>query len=94
MPRAKRPKLIKVRIHDRNDNAESIWAIDRGPAKGRRGARLVEINNISFMHAKPTYGDTIVVEPDPEDASWSLQWDRRGVAESERGSTAMAVATR
>lgn len=77
---ARKPKLIKVRLHDRNEDSESVWAQDLGPVKGRRGARRVRIANICFFHAKPTLHDVIVVEPDPEDPDYMLQWDRRGVA--------------
>jgi len=79
------PELIKVRLHDRNDDSESVWAHDLGPAKGKRGARRVQIANICFMHAKPTLRDIIVVEPDPEDADYILQWDQRGVPWSKIG---------
>src|SRR5262249_30118730 len=79
-------KLIKVRLHDRNADSESVWAFDLGPAKGKRGARRVQINSICFMHAKPTLHDVIVVEPDPEDDDYLLQWDRRGVPFGKVGS--------
>jgi hypothetical protein len=74
----KSPKLIKVRLHDRNEDSESVWAYDLGPAR-KKGARRVKIANICFLHAKPTLHDIIVVEPDPEDPSYILQWDQRGV---------------
>jgi hypothetical protein len=78
-------KLIKVRLHDRNEDSESVWAYDLGPVKGKRGARRVQISNICYLHAKPTLHDVIVVEPDPEDDDYLLQWDRRGVAEKRLG---------
>ncbi len=78
-------ELIKVRLHDRNEDSESVWAFDLGPVKGKRGARRVQINNICFVHAKPTLHDIIVVEPDPEDGDYMLQWDQRGVPWSKIG---------
>ena len=77
--------LIKVRLHDRNEDSESVWAKDLGPVKGKRGARRVRITNICYLHAKPTLHDVIVVEPDPEDDDYMLQWDRRGVSEKRLG---------
>lgn len=74
---AKSPKLIKVLLQDRGEDAETPWAEDLGAFRGKKGARKVRLVNVPFLHAKPTYGDVIVVEPDSEDQM--LVWDAQGV---------------
>lgn len=74
----KKPRLLKVLLQDRGEDAETPWAEDLGAVRGRKGARRVRLVNVPFLHAKPTYGDVIVVEPDPEDGM--LVWDAGGVA--------------
>lgn len=69
------PPLIKVRLHDRGEDSESPWAEDLGPLPGAPAARRVRLVNVPFLHAKPTFGDVIVVEPD---ADGVLSWDRGG----------------
>ncbi len=69
-------KLIKIRLHSKGLDVETSWAEDCGPAPGRAGARYVRLGNVPFLHAKPTYGDVIVVSPD-EDRM--LSWDSEGV---------------
>jgi hypothetical protein len=55
---------------------ETPWADDLGPS-GVDGARRVRLANVPFLHAKPTYGDVIVVTPNPHGF---LTRDRDGVA--------------
>jgi hypothetical protein len=71
--------LIKVCLCDRGQDAETPWAVDLGPATGKvpKGSRRVRLVNVPFFHAKPTWGDTIVVSP-VEDGL--LTWDAKGVA--------------
>jgi hypothetical protein len=70
-------KTIKVCLTNRGNDTETPWAEDLGPAKGQRGARRVRVVNVPFMHAKPTWGDVIVVVP----VEGGLPtWDRAGVA--------------
>ena len=70
-------KTIKVCLTNRGNDTETPWAEDLGAAKGQRGARRVKLVNVPFMHAKPTWGDIIVVVP-VEDGLPT--WDREGVA--------------
>lgn len=67
-------KLIKVCLTNCGEDSETPWAYDLGPVEGGRKVRLA---NVPFMHAKPTWGDTIVVR----DVKGGLPtWDRKGVA--------------
>lgn len=68
-------KLIKVCLTNGGEDTETPWAYDLGPVDG--GGRKVKLANVPFMHAKPTWGDTIVVKP-VEDGFPT--WDRKGVA--------------
>jgi hypothetical protein len=74
----KRESPIKVCLTNQGSDTETPWADDLGdaPAPNPRGSRLVRLVNVPFLHAKPTWGDVIVVEPD--DVSFPT-WDRRGV---------------
>src|SRR4051812_4652495 len=71
-------KLVKVCLHSRGEDVETPWAEDLGPDDRGAGFRRVRLANVPFLHAKPTYGDVIVVEPD-DDAGGRLTWDRDGV---------------
>jgi hypothetical protein len=71
------PRLLKIRLHDRGEDGETPWVEDLGPAFGTEGGRLVRLDNVPFLHAKPTYGDVICVEPDP-DMGGMLSWNRDG----------------
>jgi len=75
---------VKIRLQQRGEDVETPWAEDLGPVQGRPGARRVRIGSVPFFHAKPTYEDVIVVEPDPTDGM--LMWDGHGVAFEEIGS--------
>jgi hypothetical protein len=70
-------KTIKVCLTNRGNDSETPWAEDLGPVKGAKGARRVRLVNVPFMHAKPTWGDVIVVTPAGDGAP---TWDRDGVA--------------
>src|SRR5262245_60063932 len=70
-------ELIKIRLQNRGEDLETAWAEDLGPHGSASQARRVRLGNVPFLHAKPTYGDVIVVEPDPDDGF--LSWDRCGV---------------
>lgn len=69
---ATKPKLIKVRLTNEGAQSETPWAHDLGRVEGGRKVRLV---NVPFMHAKPTWGDTIVVKEIKGDFP---TWDRGG----------------
>jgi hypothetical protein len=70
------PKPIKVCLMNRGEDSETPWAHDLGPAPGRKGSRRVRLVNVPFRHAKPTWGDVIIVAP----ADNGLPtWDRDGV---------------
>ncbi|HTR54928.1 MAG TPA: hypothetical protein VMJ10_29780 [Kofleriaceae bacterium] len=72
-----KPKAIKVCLVNRGADSETPWAHDLGPAPGGKGARRVRLVNVPFLHAKPTWGDVIVVAPA---ADGLPTWDRDGVA--------------
>ena len=74
---AKGLKPIKVCLTNRGQDSETPWAADLGPAPGPSGSRKVRLVNVPFLHAKPTWGDVIVVHPVPDG---HLTWDREGVA--------------
>ena len=69
---------IKVCLTNKGEDTETPWAQDLGPVpNGPPGARKVRLLNVPFMHAKPTWGDVIVVNPVPNGL---LTWDRDGIA--------------
>lgn len=70
------PNLIKVCLTNKGEDTETPWAADLGPA-GADGSRRVKLVNVPFMHAKPTWGDTIIVRPVRNDGPPT--WDRDGV---------------
>ncbi len=76
---AKRQTPMKVCLTNRGKDTETPWADDLGPAPASAppGSRLVRLVNVPFLHAKPTWGDTIVVTPDDGGV---LTWDRNNVA--------------
>jgi hypothetical protein len=64
--------LLKVLLHDRGEDPETVWAEDLGPAPGASGARRVRLDNVPLLHAKPTWGDEIVAVPNDDGV---LAWD-------------------
>jgi hypothetical protein len=76
-------KTIKVCLTNRGEDAETPWATDLGPAPGVKGGRRVRLVNVPFLHAKPTWGDVVVVTPV---ADGLPTWDRDGVAWKDIGS--------
>lgn len=83
--RVREPKLIKVRLTDEGKDVETLWAADLGPAPGEpEGTRQVRLVNVPFLHAKPTWGDVILVQPaedgfptwDSEGTPWSRIGER------------------
>jgi hypothetical protein len=68
---------IKVCLTNRGKDSETPWATDLGPAPGPSGSRKVRLVNVPFLHAKPTWGDVIIVSPSDDS---HLTWDRAGVA--------------
>lgn len=79
-----RSKQLKICLTNEGADVETPWAEDLGPVSGRKGARRVRLVNVPFLHAKPTWGDVIVVEP-VADAGF-LTWDRGGLPWSDVGS--------
>ncbi|HVK88287.1 MAG TPA: hypothetical protein VM513_29405 [Kofleriaceae bacterium] len=71
-------KPIKVCLTNKGEDTETPWAQDLGPAPASApvGSRIVKLVNVPFMHAKPTWGDTIVVSPTGNEQP--LTWDRSG----------------
>jgi hypothetical protein len=70
-------KLVKVLLHNRGEDVETPWAEDLGPVDG--GGRRLRLDNVPFLHAKPTFGDVIVAREDPR-YEGQLAWDRDDVA--------------
>lgn len=81
MWRPDRSNLIRIRLHRRGQDRETAWAEDCGPAPAPPDARFVRLASIPFIHAKPTYGDVVVVRPDP--VSGALAWDGEGRSHEE-----------
>jgi hypothetical protein len=83
-------KVIKVCLENRGEDSETPWAEDLGPApKGPKGSRKVRLVNVPFLHAKPTWGDVIVVSP-VEDGlpTWdsnNVPWNKIGTRILEDG---------
>jgi hypothetical protein len=74
----KRESPLKVCLTNRGKDTETPWADDLGPAPSPpapRGSRLVRLVNVPFLHAKPTWGDIIVVVP----TDGPPVWDRDGL---------------
>jgi len=72
---------IKVCLVNEGDDVETPWAIDLGPAdSGPDGSRRVRLINVPFMHAKPTWGDVVIVTPVE---GGRLTWNGGGVPYSE-----------
>jgi hypothetical protein len=76
-----RTRLLKIRLHDQGEEAETLWAEDLGPAILPSAARYVRIGNIPMLHLKPTYSDVIEVLP----VDGMFEWDRDGVDSLEIG---------
>ena len=78
---APRPKLLRICLVNDGADAETPWAQDLGPAKGPKGSRKARIVNVPFLHAKPTWGDVVVVSPvEDDDDDGLLTWDAGGIA--------------
>ena len=76
-------KLVKIRLHNQGEDVETAWAEDLGLASRGKVTRRVRLGNVPFLHAKPTYGDVIEVQPDEKDGM--LDWDRAGQSGGRRG---------
>ena len=72
---------IKVVLCDRGEDVETPFADDLGPAPGPEESRRVRLINVPFLHAKPTWGDEIIVSP----RDGRLTWDAEGVPWSQIG---------
>lgn len=68
------PAPVKVRLHDGGQNSETVWAL---PVESPPGRRFVRLDNIPFLHAKPTYGDVVEVVDDPAQPGFP-SWDAAG----------------
>ena len=78
--------LLKIRIQDNGEDVETPWAEDLGPSPDNPEARLVQLGNVPFLHAKPTYEDVLEVTL----VDGMYQWDAEGVP-FERIHTRIAV---
>ena len=70
-------KLVKICLHSQGKDVETAWAEDLGEATVSPGARFVRLGNVPFLYAKPTYGDVLVVVPDP--VYNKLTWNSEGL---------------
>lgn len=61
-------------LTNRGEDTETPWADDLGPIGA--SARRVRLINVPFLHAKPTWGDEIIVMATGEGVP---TWDRNGV---------------
>jgi hypothetical protein len=71
---------IKVQLCNGGEDIETPWAEDLGAADGGRRVRLI---NVPFLHAKPTWGDEIIVVAQEDGFP---VWDRDGVPWKKIGS--------
>lgn len=62
-------------LTNRGEDTETPWADDLGPIGA--SARRVRLINVPFLHAKPTWGDEIIVQTTDDGFP---TWDRKGVA--------------
>jgi hypothetical protein len=60
---AKKDALVKLFLHKNHSDVESVWGEKVGKV---RGGTLVRLDNVPFLHAKPTYGDVVVAKRDKE----------------------------
>ncbi|MBX2803196.1 MAG: hypothetical protein KTR31_36285 [Myxococcales bacterium] len=67
-------ELMKVLIHDGGVDTETTWALRVPSPPGRVFVRL---DNVPFLHAKPTLGDVIEVVQDPAQPGF-LSFDKAG----------------
>ena len=70
-------KIVRIRLHSRGEDVETAWAEDLGVVPGRPGARRVRVGNVLYVHAKPTYGDVLIVERSLPGGM--LTWDSLGL---------------
>lgn len=70
-------KLVKICLQSQGKDVETPWAEDLGEATVSPGARFVRLGNVPFLYAKPTYGDVLLVIPDP--VYKRLTWDSEGL---------------
>ena len=82
-------KPIKICLTNQGRDTETPWAEDLGPVPGQRGSRRVRLINVPFMHAKPTWGDVVVVSPvDDGFPTWdrdATPWPKIGTRIAEDG---------
>lgn len=74
--KAAEAETLKIRLTNRGQDSETPWAEDLGPNPSGAG-RIVRLINVPFLHAKPTWGDTLLVSDPTEDDLPT--WDRDGV---------------
>lgn len=68
------PERVKVLLHDRGEDVETVWALHvRHTSRGR----VVRLESVPFLHAKPTWGDQVKVVEDPTQPG-VLSWDVAG----------------
>lgn len=71
IPDPSSPDRVKILLHNDGEDVETPWAT---PVPSPQGRVLVRLDNIPFLHAKPTYGDVIEVrrtEDQPDRLSWN-----------------------
>ncbi|MDO9280546.1 MAG: hypothetical protein Q7U06_01460 [Pseudomonadota bacterium] len=65
---------IRILLHDNGEDVETMWAV---PVESPPGRTFVRLDNVPFLHARPTYGDTLEVAEDEAQPGW-LSWNRAG----------------
>lgn len=65
---------FKILLHNNGEDVETPWAI---PVPDPHGRVLVRLDNIPFLHAKPTCGDVIEVRQTADQPDF-LSWNAAG----------------
>lgn len=65
---------MKILLHDRGLDVETPWAL---PVPSPPDRRFVRLDNVPFLHAKPTFGDVVEVRR-TEDQPGFWSWDAAG----------------
>ena len=72
---------VKLFLHENYDDVESVWGTTCGRA---RGGTLVRIDNIPYVHSKPTFGDVVVAKRDREldvPYAWNVGQNGKSISE-------------
>jgi hypothetical protein len=76
---ARKTEPVKLFLHEDHDHVESVWAVKVGKA---RNGTLLRLDNVPFVHAKPTYGDVVLAKADRE-LEVPYAWNLAGIKSAE-----------